>query len=109
MTEALRAEYARRDLGATAVFADFSTEAGIFAFISELKTHADSLRFGEFASVSVDPTGSGPDEGDPQPAAKRIAVTEKAKHDRIMSGLPSGPDGPLVGVQPGSSRERLRP
>jgi dihydromonapterin reductase / dihydrofolate reductase len=35
---------ALRDLGATAVFADFSTEAGIFAFISELKTHTDRLR-----------------------------------------------------------------
>jgi dihydromonapterin reductase/dihydrofolate reductase len=33
-----------RDLGATAVFADFSSEAGIFTFISELKTHTDSLR-----------------------------------------------------------------
>ncbi|KQZ82542.1 MULTISPECIES: dihydromonapterin reductase [unclassified Pseudomonas] len=33
-----------RDLGATAVFADFSSEAGIFAFIRELKTHTDSLR-----------------------------------------------------------------
>jgi dihydromonapterin reductase/dihydrofolate reductase len=35
---------ALRDLGALAVFADFSTEAGILAFISELKTHTDSLR-----------------------------------------------------------------
>jgi dihydromonapterin reductase/dihydrofolate reductase len=33
-----------RDLGATAVFADFSSEAGVFAFIRELKTHTDSLR-----------------------------------------------------------------
>ncbi|MGF0239806.1 dihydromonapterin reductase [Rhodococcus sp. IEGM1300] len=33
-----------RDLGATAVFADFSSEAGIVAFIDELKTHTDSLR-----------------------------------------------------------------
>src|SRR5471032_3577823 len=33
-----------RDLGATAVFADFSSEAGILAFITELKTHTDSLR-----------------------------------------------------------------
>jgi dihydromonapterin reductase/dihydrofolate reductase len=33
-----------RDLGATAVFADFSSEAGIFAFISELKNQTDSLR-----------------------------------------------------------------
>ncbi|VVM60569.1 Dihydromonapterin reductase [Pseudomonas fluorescens] len=33
-----------RDLGATAIFADFSTEVGIFAFINELKTHTDSLR-----------------------------------------------------------------
>jgi dihydromonapterin reductase/dihydrofolate reductase len=35
---------ALRDLGATAVFADFSGEEGIFAFIGELKTHTDSLR-----------------------------------------------------------------
>ena len=35
---------ALRDLGATAVFADFSSEAGILAFIAELKTHTDSLR-----------------------------------------------------------------
>ncbi|WP_392885373.1 dihydromonapterin reductase [Pseudomonas migulae] len=35
---------ALRDLGATALFADFSTEAGIFTFISELKTHTDRLR-----------------------------------------------------------------
>ncbi|MHC8322246.1 dihydromonapterin reductase [Pseudomonas sp. GB2N2] len=35
---------ALRNLGATAVFADFSTEDGIFAFIRELKTHTDSLR-----------------------------------------------------------------
>ena len=35
---------ALRDLGAIAVFADFSTEAGIFAFINELKTHTDRLR-----------------------------------------------------------------
>ncbi len=33
-----------RDLGATALFADFATEAGILAFIRELKTHTDSLR-----------------------------------------------------------------
>jgi len=33
-----------RDLGATAVFADFSSEAGILAFIAELKTHTDCLR-----------------------------------------------------------------
>ncbi|MCU1762265.1 dihydromonapterin reductase [Pseudomonas sp. 14P_8.1_Bac3] len=33
-----------RDLGATAVFADLSSEAGIFAFINELKTHTDCLR-----------------------------------------------------------------
>ena len=36
--EALRAR------GALGVFADFSTEAGILAFIAELKTHTDSLR-----------------------------------------------------------------
>ena len=35
---------ALRDLGATAVFADFASEAGILAFISELKTHTDRLR-----------------------------------------------------------------
>jgi dihydromonapterin reductase/dihydrofolate reductase len=35
---------ALRDLGAIAVFADFSTEAGILAFIADLKTHTDSLR-----------------------------------------------------------------
>ena len=33
-----------RDLGATALFADFATEAGILSFISELKAHTDSLR-----------------------------------------------------------------
>jgi dihydromonapterin reductase/dihydrofolate reductase len=33
-----------RDLGATAIFADFSSEEGIFALISELKTHTHSLR-----------------------------------------------------------------
>ncbi|GAB6406334.1 dihydromonapterin reductase [Pseudomonas sp. MHK4] len=33
-----------RDLGAIALFADFSSEAGIVTFISELKTHTDSLR-----------------------------------------------------------------
>ena len=33
-----------RDLGATALFADFATEGGILAFISELKTHTESLR-----------------------------------------------------------------
>ncbi|WP_460140264.1 dihydromonapterin reductase [Pseudomonas sp. S2_E01] len=33
-----------RDLGATALFADLSSEAGILAFIHELKTHTDSLR-----------------------------------------------------------------
>ncbi|MHC8304279.1 dihydromonapterin reductase [Pseudomonas sp. PB3P13] len=33
-----------RDLGATALFADFATEAGILAFINELKTHTDGLR-----------------------------------------------------------------
>lgn len=33
-----------RDLGATALFADFSSEADILAFITELKTHTDSLR-----------------------------------------------------------------
>lgn len=35
---------ALRDLGATAVFADFASETGILAFISELKTHTDCLR-----------------------------------------------------------------
>jgi dihydromonapterin reductase/dihydrofolate reductase len=33
-----------RDLGAIGLFADFSSEAGILAFITELKTHTDSLR-----------------------------------------------------------------
>ena len=33
-----------RDLGATALFADLSSEAGILAFIRELKTHTESLR-----------------------------------------------------------------
>ncbi|MEB2514371.1 Dihydrofolate reductase FolM [compost metagenome] len=33
-----------RDLGAIGLFADFSSEAGIVTFISELKTHTDSLR-----------------------------------------------------------------
>ena len=33
-----------RDLGATALFADFATEAGIHAFINELTTHTESLR-----------------------------------------------------------------
>lgn len=33
-----------RDLGAIGVFADFSSEASILAFITELKTHTDSLR-----------------------------------------------------------------
>lgn len=33
-----------RDLGATALFADLSSEAGILAFIHELNTHTDSLR-----------------------------------------------------------------
>ncbi|WP_434708332.1 dihydromonapterin reductase [Pseudomonas sp. R1-1] len=33
-----------RDLGAIGLFADFATEAGILAFISELKSHTDSLR-----------------------------------------------------------------
>ena len=33
-----------RDLGAIGLFADFSSEAGILAFISELKNHTDSLR-----------------------------------------------------------------
>ncbi|NWF08582.1 dihydromonapterin reductase [Pseudomonas salomonii] len=35
---------ALRERGALGVFADFSTEAGILAFIAELKTHTDSLR-----------------------------------------------------------------
>jgi len=35
---------ALRDLGAVAVFADFSSEAAILAFIDELKTHTDCLR-----------------------------------------------------------------
>ena len=35
---------ALRDLGATAILADFSSEGGILAFISELKTHTDCLR-----------------------------------------------------------------
>jgi dihydromonapterin reductase/dihydrofolate reductase len=33
-----------RDLGAIGLFADFSSEAGILAFINELKTQTDSLR-----------------------------------------------------------------
>ncbi|WP_432218626.1 dihydromonapterin reductase [Pseudomonas kribbensis] len=33
-----------RDLGAIGIFADFSSEASILAFIAELKTHTDSLR-----------------------------------------------------------------
>ena len=33
-----------RDLGATALFGDFSTQAGILAFIAELKTHTQKLR-----------------------------------------------------------------
>lgn len=33
-----------RDLGAIGLFADFSSEAGILAFINDLKTHTDSLR-----------------------------------------------------------------
>ncbi|RIJ12676.1 dihydromonapterin reductase [Pseudomonas sp. 91RF] len=33
-----------RDLGAIGVFADFSSEISILAFIAELKTHTDSLR-----------------------------------------------------------------
>ncbi|SDV04369.1 dihydromonapterin reductase [Pseudomonas mucidolens] len=33
-----------RDRGAIAVFADFSSEAGILAFIAELKTHTERLR-----------------------------------------------------------------
>jgi dihydromonapterin reductase/dihydrofolate reductase len=35
---------ALRDLGAVAVFADFSSEASILAFIQALKTHTDRLR-----------------------------------------------------------------
>ena len=35
---------ALRDLGATAVFADFASEVGILTFIGELKTHTDCLR-----------------------------------------------------------------
>jgi len=35
---------ALRDLGATALFADFSSEAGIFAFITAVKNHTNSLR-----------------------------------------------------------------
>jgi len=35
---------ALRDLGATALFADFSSEAGILAFIETLKQHTDCLR-----------------------------------------------------------------
>ncbi|MCO7628931.1 dihydromonapterin reductase [Pseudomonas fluorescens] len=33
-----------RDLGAIGIFADFSSEAAILAFIDELKTHTDRLR-----------------------------------------------------------------
>ena len=33
-----------RDLGATALFADFSTESGILDFIERLKSHTDCLR-----------------------------------------------------------------
>lgn len=33
-----------RDLGAIGMFADFSSEAGILAFIAELKTHTERLR-----------------------------------------------------------------
>ncbi|PCR97394.1 dihydromonapterin reductase [Pseudomonas fluorescens] len=33
-----------KDLGAIGVFADFSSESSILAFIAELKTHTDSLR-----------------------------------------------------------------
>ncbi|MFJ2449321.1 dihydromonapterin reductase [Pseudomonas sp. NPDC087626] len=33
-----------RDLGATALFGDFSTQAGILAFIAELKAHTQQLR-----------------------------------------------------------------
>jgi dihydromonapterin reductase / dihydrofolate reductase len=35
---------ALRDLGATVLFADFSSEAGILAFIDQLKQHTDQLR-----------------------------------------------------------------
>ncbi|MGY2399595.1 dihydromonapterin reductase [Pseudomonas sp. SDO5271_S396] len=35
---------ALRERGATGLFADFSSEAGILAFIAELNTHTDSLR-----------------------------------------------------------------
>lgn len=35
---------ALRERGALGVFADFSSEAGILAFIAALKTHTDSLR-----------------------------------------------------------------
>ena len=35
---------ALRDLGATAIFADFASEAGVLAFISELKSHTETLR-----------------------------------------------------------------
>lgn len=35
---------ALKDLGAIGVFADFSSEASILAFIAELKTHTESLR-----------------------------------------------------------------
>ena len=35
---------ALRDLGAIGVYADFSSEAGILTFISELRTHTESLR-----------------------------------------------------------------
>ncbi|MBC3206341.1 dihydromonapterin reductase [Pseudomonas sp. SWRI111] len=35
---------ALRDLGAIGLFADFSSEAGILAFITELQSHTDSLR-----------------------------------------------------------------
>ncbi|MGP6418175.1 dihydromonapterin reductase [Pseudomonas putida] len=35
---------ALRDLGAIGIFADFSSEAAILAFIDELKTHTDRLR-----------------------------------------------------------------
>ncbi|VVO25813.1 dihydromonapterin reductase [Pseudomonas fluorescens] len=35
---------ALRERGAVALFADFSSEAGILAFITELKTHTDRLR-----------------------------------------------------------------
>src|SRR3546814_9573516 len=33
-----------RDLGVTVLFADFSSEAGILAFIEQLKQHTDRLR-----------------------------------------------------------------